>query len=182
MSGAPTGTDVRSFDAPGQMGTDIRAAAISCWVEVSNAGGAAGFPFPPVDNAEVVRAFDQIIEGLAPQRSRVVAAFHGGQLVGWLNIRRNVDALIAHWGTLHHVQTHLAVRGLGVGRAMLEHTRRLAREEMHIEQIHLAARGGIGLETFYASLGWKEIGRRPCAYRLSPGDDRDEVLMMLAPL
>jgi hypothetical protein len=46
----------------------------------------------------------------------------------------------------------------------------------------LAARGGVGLEDFYGRLGWKEIGRWPGALRLAPGDDRDEILMILAPL
>jgi hypothetical protein len=40
----------------------------------------------------------------------------------------------------------------------------------------------MGLEDFYARLGWREIGRWPAALRLSDGDDRDEVLMLLTPL
>lgn len=31
-------------------------------------------------------------------------------------------------------------------------------------------------------LGRREVGRWPGALRLAPGDDRDEVLMILAPL
>ena len=58
----------------------------------------------------------------------------------------------------------------------------IARQEMGLEQLHLAARGGMGLERFYARLGWREIGRWPGALRLAPGDDRDEVLMILAPV
>ncbi len=53
---------------------------------------------------------------------------------------------------------------------------------MGLEQLHLAVRGGMGLETFYGRLGWREVGRWPGALRLRPGDDRDEVLMLLAPL
>ena len=60
--------------------------------------------------------------------------------------------------------------------------RQIARQEMGLEQLHLAARGGMGLERFYAKLGWREIGRWPGALRLAPGDDCDEVLMILAPL
>jgi hypothetical protein len=55
--------------------------------------------------------------------------------------------------------------------------RRIAHDELH-----LAARGGVGLERFYQRLGWREIGRWPGALRLGPGDDRDEVLMVLTPL
>jgi len=60
--------------------------------------------------------------------------------------------------------------------------RQIARQEIGLEQLHLAARGGMGLEHFYAKLGRREIGRWPGAVRLAPGDDRDEVLMILAPL
>ena len=60
--------------------------------------------------------------------------------------------------------------------------RRIARDEMGLEQLHLAARGGVGLEDFYTRLGWRETGRWPNKLRLAPDDTRDEVLMTLAPL
>ena len=41
--------------------------------------------------------------------------------------------------------------------------RRVARQEMGLEQLRLAARGGMGLEHFYARLGWRVIGRSPTA-------------------
>ena len=53
---------------------------------------------------------------------------------------------------------------------------------MGLEQLHLAARGGTGLEAFYARLGWREIGRWPNALRLAADDTRDEVLMVLDPI
>ncbi|WTD04275.1 hypothetical protein OH717_17725 [Streptomyces albidoflavus] len=71
------------------------------------------------------------------------------------------------------VQTRPELRG---------RVRQVAREELGLEQLHLAARGGAGLEEFYARLGWRESGRRPGVLRFGPGDDRDEVLMHLAPL
>lgn len=43
----------------------------------------------------------------------------------------------------------------------------LAREELGLEQLHLAVRGGMGLEGFYARLGWREIGRWPGALRMA---------------
>ncbi|HCA87791.1 MAG TPA: hypothetical protein DEQ61_21410 [Streptomyces sp.] len=49
-----------------------------------------------------------------------------------------------------------------------------SRDEMGLEQLHLAARAGVGLEAFYGRLGWKEVGRWLGALRLGPGDDRDE--------
>ncbi len=55
---------------------------------------------------------------------------------------------------------------------------RAATEEFALEQLHLDLRSGMGLEDFYQSCGWKEIGRWPAALRLPEGD-RDEVLMAL---
>ncbi|HEY3956376.1 MAG TPA: hypothetical protein VGM53_23655 [Streptosporangiaceae bacterium] len=62
------------------------------------------------------------------------------------------------------------------------HARQVARAEMTLEQLRLAVRGGTGLEHFYARLGWAVTGRWPGALRLAPGDDRDEILMLLTPL
>lgn len=64
----------------------------------------------------------------------------------------------------------------------LMHARHVAREEIGLEQLRLAARGGTGLERFYSRLGWEVTGRWPGALRFAPGDDRDEILMILAPL
>ncbi|MGW7018137.1 GNAT family N-acetyltransferase [Streptomyces decoyicus] len=83
---------------------------------------------------------------------------------------------------MHHVQTHPGVRGRGIGAALMTEAREVARQEMGLEQLHLAARAGVGLEDFYGRFGWKEIGRWPGALRLAPGDDRDEILMVLQPL
>ncbi|WP_432869005.1 N-acetyltransferase family protein [Microtetraspora malaysiensis] len=162
-----------------ELSPDLRRELIECWVAVTNAGGAAGFPFPPVDFDQVAVVADQIIAGLAPQRSRLLLACVDGTLAGWLNVRRDANPLIAHWGTVHHVQTHTGFRGRGIGAALMHRLSRLACDEMGLEQLHLAARGGVGLEGFYGRLGWKEIGRWPGALRLGPGDDRDEILMVL---
>jgi GNAT superfamily N-acetyltransferase len=80
------------------------------------------------------------------------------------------------------VQTHPRFRRHGIGAGLMNRVRQIAAEEMGLEQLHLAARGGMGLEQFYGRLGWEEIGRWPGALRFGPDDDRDEVLMLLAPL
>ncbi|CAM5377085.1 N-acetyltransferase [Streptomyces narbonensis] len=176
---APLYAQLTSPDAA----SDVLVAALAeCWTEVSDAGGAAGFPFPPVDPAEVAAEVDRLVTGLAPATSRLVVATLDGALAGWLNLRRDPDPLVAHWGTLHHVQTRLGVRGRGIGAGLVRQSRVIARDEMALEQLRLAARGGVGLEEFYGRLGWREAGRWPGALRLAPGDDRDEVLMVLSPL
>ncbi|WP_405406263.1 GNAT family N-acetyltransferase [Streptomyces sp. NBC_01104] len=167
------------FSHPREMTPARQQELVDCWAEVSNAGGAVGFPFLPVSHDEVAAAADALIAGLGPQRSRLLLASAGGELAGWLNIRRDPHPLVAHWGTLHHVQTGLAFRGTGTGAALMRQARDMAREDMGLEQLRLAVRAGMGLEDFYGHLGWKEIGRWTGALRLAPGDDRDEILMAL---
>ncbi|MGV9884775.1 N-acetyltransferase family protein [Streptomyces sp. NPDC003006] len=173
---------LQQLTSPDAVTPRLRRALVECWVEVTNSGGAAGFPFPPVDADTVTPVLDRIVGLLSPDTSRLLTVDVDGELAGWLNVRRDRFELIAHWGTLHHVQTRTAVRGRGVGRALMDGVRRVAREEMGLEQLHLAARGGVGLEDFYGRLGWKEVGRWPGALRLAEGDDHDEVLMILDPL
>lgn len=169
--------ELRQVTSAHEVAPRLRQDLINCWVEVTNAGGAAGFPFPPIDARQAAPAFDAVLSRLAPQTCRLIVALAEGEGVGWLALRRDTFALISHRGTLHHVQTHPGVRGRGIGVALM-----IAREEMGLEHLHLAARGGMGLEHFYRRLGWKEIGRWPGALRLAPGDDRDEILMILQPL
>jgi hypothetical protein len=76
----------------------VRQELTACWIAVTNAGGAAGFPFPPVDASHVAPAVDALAARLDPE------------------------------------------------------------------------------------LGWQVTGRWPGKLRLSPGDTRDEILMILTPL
>ena len=105
-----------------------------------------------------------------------------GRGLGWVALSRDPSRLIAHWGTINHLQTRPGQRGRGVGSALMRRLREVARDELGLEQLHLAVRGGMGLEAFYGRLGWTVTGRWPGKLRLSPSDTRDEVLMILAPL
>ncbi|GHC83534.1 hypothetical protein [Streptomyces flavofungini] len=40
---------VARFTSSGAVTPEVRRVLIDCWVDVTNAGGAAGFPFPPID-------------------------------------------------------------------------------------------------------------------------------------
>jgi GNAT superfamily N-acetyltransferase len=167
---------------PDEVSHGLRSDLIECWMTVSNSGGAVGFPFPPVSAADVEPVAAQVIESLDPQLSRLLFAKVDGVLAGWLNVRRQARPLVAHWGTVNSVQTHPRFRGRGIGAGLMSRVRHIAREEMGLEQLRLAARAGMGLEDFYSRLGWQEVGRWPGALRFGPDDDRDEVLMLLAPL
>jgi GNAT superfamily N-acetyltransferase len=160
----------------------IRQQMTDCWIAVTNAGGAAGFPFPPVDARQVAPAVNHLADQLDPQQSRILLAMNSGALTGWVALSRDASPLIAHWGIARHLQTQPERRNHGIGSALMHELRRIARDEMGLEQLHLAARGGMGLENFYTRLGWRETGRWPNKLRLAPDDTRDEVLMILAPL
>lgn len=177
----PACAEFRQLTRPGQVTAGTRQALVDCWTEVANAGGAVGFPFPPVDAGQVGQVADRLIADLDPDYSRVLLAEVGGVLAGWLNLSRHRDRVVPHWGTVKRVQTRPGFRGRGIGVALMTEVRRIARDELGLEQLRLEARGGEGLEGFYGRLGWTEVGRWPGALRFSFGD-RDEVLMLLAPL
>ncbi|AEM83050.1 GNAT family N-acetyltransferase [Streptomyces violaceusniger] len=171
------------FSRPQEITPALRRELIDCWTAVSNAGGAVlagGFPLPPVSTRDVGPVVDQIVHGLDPRRGRLLVAAVEGVLAGWLILRRDPHPLVTHCGVVNHVQTHTRFRGLGIGAALMRRVPGIARDEMGLERLGLAARAGLGLEEFYAKLGWAEIGRWPGALRVAPGDDRDEILMSLA--
>jgi GNAT superfamily N-acetyltransferase len=173
---------VIQITSPEQVTPSLKRELTDCWMLVSNAGGAVGFPFLPVDITHVAPVADKLFAGLSPECSRLLIARAGDTLVGWVHIQRNLSPLIAHWGTINHLQSLPSSRGQGIGSALMAHARHVALSELGLEQLRLAVRGGTGLEHFYARLGWTVIGRWPGALRLAPGDDRDEILMILTPL
>ncbi|MFJ5533936.1 GNAT family N-acetyltransferase [Streptomyces sp. NPDC093261] len=180
---AATAPRLTRITRPGEVSSGLRRDLVDCWVAVSNAGGAVipyGFPLPPVTARQVGPVLDQIVDGLDPQRCRMLVATVEGELAGWLILRRDPHPLVAHCGVVNHVQTHPRFRGRGIGAALMHRVRDVARDEMGLERLGLGVRAGLGLEEFYRKLGWVEVGRWPGALRVAPGDDRDEILMSLA--
>jgi GNAT superfamily N-acetyltransferase len=156
----------------------VRAELVDCWLEVSNAGGAVGFPWPPVARSEVVDAFAALGGEVAEGRALLLVAEDHVGVAGWVTLVLNRARLTAHWATVQRLQSRPRVRGTGLGRVLLEEVDRTARDELGLEQLHLTVRGGMGLEGFYEHLGWEQVGRWPGALRLGDGDDRDEVLFV----
>jgi GNAT superfamily N-acetyltransferase len=157
----------------------MRAQLLTCWRDVSNAGGAVGFPFLPVTTEQVRPAIEGLIESLDPSLNRILVAMVGQTLAGWLVLVGNADTLTAHWARVLRVQTALEHRGVGVGRALMCEVERAAGDDLHLKHLHLELRAGMGLERFYESCGWCEVGRWPEALCLGGNELRDEVLMHL---
>jgi GNAT superfamily N-acetyltransferase len=150
-----------------------------CWQEVSNAGGAVGFPFPPVEMETVRTAAEEMVKSLNPLLRRLLIAAVDDELAGWLFLSGNEGPLTSHWAYVQRVQTGLAFRASGVGRALMEEVSRAAAQEFGLRTLHIEVRGGAGLEGFYENLGWTEVGRWPGALRFGSDDYRDNVLMSL---
>jgi GNAT superfamily N-acetyltransferase len=177
----PALVEIVQAKRPQDMTPEAARELVNCWMIVANNGGAVGFPFPPVGIDDVKPVADQLIADLDPEYGQILLARFGGVLAGWLSLSRYRDRVVPHWGTVKRVQTHPDFRGRGIGTALMHRVRDVARDELGLEQLRLEARGGEGLEDFYGRLGWREIGRWPDALRFDHGD-RDEILMLLAPL
>ncbi|MFE4670681.1 GNAT family N-acetyltransferase [Streptomyces sp. NPDC056716] len=157
----------------------LRDGILDLWADVSNAGGAVGF-VPPVDREairpELVRQFAAMTEG----RARLLVGHdREGRVAASAFLTFNSHRLMTHWIWLYTVMVHPRHQGAGHGRDLLAEAARAARRFDGIEAIRLACRSGLGLERFYGSCGYKEVGRIPGAIRVAPGDDRDDVIMLL---
>ncbi len=154
----------------------LRAAMRACWVDVSNAGGAVGF-VPPVTAEDVEPALDHLVRGVHERGDALVVLTVGGGLAGFAGLVTSNHVLKRHWASVLRVQVHPDHQGRGLGRVLMDGVHAAARRRGW-EFVHLTVRGGTGTETFYARLGYREVGRIPAALRVAPGDDRDEVSMV----
>ncbi|WP_413757663.1 N-acetyltransferase family protein [Streptomyces sp. MMBL 11-3] len=158
----------------------LRDGITSLWADVSNAGGSVGF-VPPVSpeavRPELVKHFVAMAEG----RTRLLVGLdEDGTVAATAFLARNTHRLMTHWLWLYTVMVHPRHQGKGYGRDLLAAAADAARGLGGIEAIRLTCRGGEGLERFYGSCGYKEVGRVPDAIRVAPGDDRDDVTMLLS--
>lgn len=144
-------------DAPTRIGL------AECWAATANAGGAVGFPWPPVRQDEAETAVDGLVENVSGARTHLIVARDPVGVTGWVSLDRNEGDLVAHWATVRRLQTDPRARGRGVGTRLMTEVARLARDELELQQLHLAIRGGMGLETFYERLRWTVVGTWPRA-------------------
>ncbi|MEV0639612.1 GNAT family N-acetyltransferase [Streptomyces sp. NPDC050619] len=157
----------------------LRDGILDLWTDVSDAGGAVGF-VPPVTREavrpELVKHFATMAEG----RMRLLVAHdEAGAVAATAFFGFNTHRLKTHWAWLYTVMLHPRHQGKGYGRDLMAAVTDAARTFEGIEAIQLTCRGGLGLERFYGSCGFKEVGRIPGAIRVAPGDDRDDIYMLL---
>ncbi|MEU9554927.1 GNAT family N-acetyltransferase [Streptomyces fumanus] len=157
----------------------LRDGVLDLWTDVSLAGGAVGF-VPPVTREEIRPELVRHLVAMAEGRTRLLVGHDAdGRVAATAFLTFNTHRLMTHWLWLYTVMVHPRHQGRGYGRDLLAAAADAARACEGIEAIRLTCRGGTGLERFYASCGYKEVGRVPGAIRVAPGDDRDDVFMLL---
>ncbi|MBX9396157.1 GNAT family N-acetyltransferase [Streptomyces sp. TRM72054] len=158
---------------------DLRDGLLDLWTDVSNADGAVGF-VPPVTRDAVRPELLKHLVAMAEGRTRLLAGYdEDGRVAATAFLTFNTHRLMTHWVWLYTVMVHPRHQGKGYGRDLMAAAADAARTLDGIEAIRLTCRGGLGLERFYGSCGYKEVGRIPAAIRVGPGDDRDDVIMLL---
>ena len=170
------GSDVRAVSevrAVSDVDDALRQELLTCWTDVTNAGGAVGF-VPPVTEDDVVPLLDKLLEGVRSGRDVLALLTVDAKTAGFASVVGSLSPLRRHWGTVLRVQVHPSRQGQGLGRALMQGVHDIARAR-GLEFLHLTVRGGYGLEGFYEGLGYRVFARMPGAIRIAPGDDRDEV-------
>ncbi|MFC9296446.1 GNAT family N-acetyltransferase [Streptomyces sp. NPDC057011] len=149
------------------------------WADVTNAGGAVGF-VPPVSADDIRPALIKQLAAVADGGMRLLVGHDGeGEVAATAFLAHNTHRLQLHWVWAYTVMVHPRHQGKGYGRDLMAATEAAARSIGGVDAIRLGCRGGHGLEHFYAACGYKEVGRVPGAIRVAPGDDRDDITMLL---
>ncbi|MDX2842473.1 GNAT family N-acetyltransferase [Streptomyces ipomoeae] len=157
----------------------LRDGILTLWADVSNAGGAVGF-VPPVSVEEIRPELLKHLVAMVEGRHRLLVGLdEEGKPAATAFFSFNTHRLMTHWVWLYTVMVHPSHQGRGYGRDLLAAAEEAARGFDGIEAIRLSCRGGLGLEHFYASCGYKEVGRVPAAIRVAPDDHRDDITMLL---
>ncbi|MFJ2907582.1 GNAT family N-acetyltransferase [Streptomyces sp. NPDC087212] len=168
-----------TFELDPAISPEFRDQVLTLWADVSNAGGSVGF-VPPVTVDDIRPELVKHLIALAEGRTRLlVGRDQGGAIAATAFLTHNTHRLMRHWVWLYTVMVHPRHQGLGYGRDLMTAAADAARGLDGVEAIRLTCRGGLGLERFYGSCGYKEVGRIPDAIRVAPGDDRDDVVMLL---
>ncbi|SFB80517.1 Acetyltransferase (GNAT) family protein [Streptomyces aidingensis] len=155
----------------------LREALLRLWTDVTNAGGAVGL-VPPVTTEDVTGLLDGHLRGIAEGNTLALTGFDERDRPAALAfLVRNDHRLMRHWVWLYRVMVHPGHQGRGTGRELMRQAEAAARSLDGVRGIRLTARGGMGLERFYESCGYKEVGRVPDAIRVAEDDLRDDVIM-----
>ncbi|GGZ54224.1 GNAT family N-acetyltransferase [Streptomyces subrutilus] len=157
----------------------LRDGVLELWADVTNAGGAVGF-VAPVTADDIRPALIGQLTAVADGGTRLLVGHDAdGRVAATAFLTHNTHRLQRHWVWAYTVMVHPGLQGRGYGRDLMAAVEAAARTLDGIDAIRLGCRGGHGLERFYEACGYKEVGRVPQAIRVAPGDDRDDITMLL---
>jgi GNAT superfamily N-acetyltransferase len=163
--------------SPTEAGSEtLRGELLDMWVRVTDAGGAVGF-VAPADPSAVARLLDTSLDRVRSGENHLGVIRRDATAVGMGFLVTGGSPLRAHWRTVLRLMVDPELQGTGAGRILLEGLHGLA-AELGLEHLTLTVRGGLGIEGFYERFGYTIVGRHPGAIRVSPGDDRDELIMV----
>lgn len=161
------------------VGPALHEGILDLWTDVTNAGGAVGF-VGPVLRDDVRPQLAKQLAAVAEGSTRLLVGTDADDRVAATAfLTLNGHSLMKHWLWAYTVMVHPRHQGKGYGRDLMAAVADGARAIDGIEAVRLTCRGGMGLEHFYAACGYKEVGRVPDAIRVAPGDDRDEITLLL---
>ncbi|MFF1460164.1 GNAT family N-acetyltransferase [Streptomyces sp. NPDC058330] len=168
-----------TFDVDPAFDPALRDGITTLWADVTNAGGAVGF-LPPVTPDEIRPELVKHLSGMVEGRTvLVVGRDEDGVVAATAFLTHNTHRLMRHWIGLYTVMVHPRHQGKGHGHALMAAAADAARAIDGIDAVRLTCRGGTGADRFYASCGYKEVGRVPDAIRVAEDDYRDDVIMLL---
>jgi GNAT superfamily N-acetyltransferase len=156
----------------------LRSDLLDTWVAVTDAGGSVGFTAPAPVPA-IAAALDASLDRVAAGADALGVLRAGPRAVGMGLLVDGGGALTRHWRTVLRVMVHPDHQGNGAGLELMRGLHQVA-QRLGLEQLQLTVRGGEGLERFYEQLGYSVVGRHPGAVRVGPGDDRDEIMLVLS--
>ncbi len=155
----------------------LRQQLLDMWVDVTNAGGAVGFT-APADVSAVARTLDAALERVGTGTDLLGILRQDSTAVGMAFLVDAGSPLRGHWRTVLRLMVRPELQGRGAGRILIEGLHATA-AGLGLEQLMLTTRGGTGVERFYERFGYSIVGRHPGAIRLAPGDDRDEIILIV---
>lgn len=158
---------------------ELRDGVCALWADVSNAGGAVGF-VPPVTTDDTRPELVRHLAAMAQDRTRLlIGCDEEIGVVATAFLTFNTHRLMRHWCWVYTVMVHPSRQGAGHGRELMAAVEKAARGMDGIEALRLTCRSGLGLERFYKSCGYQEVGRVPGAIKVADGDVRDDITMWL---
>lgn len=156
----------------------LRAQLLDVWVAATNAGGAVGF-VPPAPVDVIAETLDAALSRVSSGQDALgVLRDDAGTAVGMGYLVSNGKILTGHWRTVLRVMVHPRLQGTGAGRVLMTGLHALA-VDLGLEHLQLTIRDGHHLEQFYRRFGYRIVGSHPGAVRVAPGDDRDEIMLVV---